>query len=94
MPTGTVGLTFNYEGGSEALIFKLDASKRGGVQITFEGFDAEDATFQYIPQGGTTPITVTGSTGPAPVLIGEGFSLSQISISGLAAGEYPITCIQ
>lgn len=67
---------------------------RNGVQIDANGFNLEDATIKITMANGAekTPIIAAG-TGET-VIVGFRFSMSKVSISGVAAGTYVVTFSQ
>lgn len=62
---------------------------RSGIQIDVDGFDLADAAVTAINSVGASITLSTTGMGKTAIL-GEGFALSSIIISGLAAGTYPV----
>lgn len=71
--------------------YTFDLGHYGGYQIDADGFNVEAATIVVTTRSGAqktvAPVAGTGEAG----LIAEGFGVSRIVISGIAAGTYPIT---
>lgn len=62
---------------------------RSGIQIDVDGFDLSSATVTAVNSvGGTIALSTTGMGKTA--ILGEGFAVSSIVITGLAAGTYPV----
>ena len=85
-------ITWTSTGASDTLTcYTHDLGHFGGYQIDADGFDVEDATIVAHTRSGATktvaPVDGTGEAG----LIAEGFGVSMIVISNIAAGSYPVT---
>jgi hypothetical protein len=67
---------------------------RNGVQIDADGFDLATATINVTTRTGAVK-TANAPTGAGETcLVGQGFSIQKIVISGIAAGTYPVTFSQ
>jgi len=83
-------------GGESDILTCPDVSPqiRDGVQIDSNGFNLEDATITTTMQNGAQKQpTIAAGTGET-VIVGFRFSMSAVSISGVAAGTYTVTFSQ
>ncbi len=63
---------------------------RSGVQIEADGFNLETATITATAKSGATKsVTVEAGSGEI-IVVGEGFSLTKIQISGITGGPYNV----
>lgn len=82
-------------GVGDTFTVNLDASRRLGVQIASSGFLLDAAVIKVLGQGSTDLKTVAAVTGAGSLeLVGEGFKLSQVQISGIPAGNYFVCVTQ
>ena len=72
----------------------ISPSIRNGVQIDADGFDLATATINATTKTGATK-TANAPTGAGETcLVGQGYSMVKIVLSGIAAGTYPVTFSQ
>jgi hypothetical protein len=64
---------------------------RGGVQIDADGITLESATITVTTKAGVTHVAVAPSGSGETCLVGQGFSISKIVLSGVSAGTYNVT---
>ncbi len=92
--TAVIGepITWVSTGTSDTLdCYTHDLGHYGGYQIDADGFNVEAATIVVHTRSGAqktvAPVASTGESG----LVAEGFGVSRIVISNIAAGSYPVT---
>lgn len=70
--------------------YDISAQNLNGVQIEVDGFDLTTATITHTNSvGGDDDVTVA-ATAVSFGLAGEGFAMTQLAISGIAAGTYTV----
>lgn len=92
--SGTPNPSFRvpYVGGATPLTLNLNEQLQN-VALTFVGFDSSQATVMALPVGADDLKTVTVATAEHTMKILQ-TPLSQVQISGLAAGTYLVTAFQ
>lgn len=85
-------ITWASTGTSDTLdCYTFDLGHYGGYQIDADGVTLENATVVVHTRSGATK-TVSAVTGVGEAgLFAEGFGVSRIVISNVAAGSYPVT---
>jgi hypothetical protein len=68
----------------------INPNLRHGVQIDADGITLESATITVTTTAGATKVVAAPSGAGESVLVGEGFSITKIVLSGVAAGTYPV----
>lgn len=72
----------------------ISPSIRNGVQLDADSITIESATVTVTLKTGVTKVVTVETGSGETCLIGEGFSMQKIVLSGVAAGTYNVTFSQ
>lgn len=67
---------------------------RNGVQIDADGITLENATITATTKTGVTKVANAPTGAGETCLVGQGFSITSVVLSGVAAGTYNVTFSQ
>lgn len=98
---GMAGQENAFKGGDDSLYIPLatilgrnGSRAKTGFQISADGFEISEAVVEVWPDGAGEAVLVDAPEGAgSAATYGEGFYLSAVEISGLAAGDYKVTII-
>lgn len=81
-----------FSGGADVLRCKLIGNCRNGVQIQADGVTLEDAVVKVRSRGSQEWQTVALLEGSGPnAVVGDGFYLDEVEVSGVDAGDWQFT---
>lgn len=66
----------------------INGNRQSGVEIDSDSIAFENATITVTTKAGASKVVAAPASAGKSVLVGEGFAVSKIVISGMAAGTY------
>lgn len=76
--------------GDTITCYDISSEIRNGVQIDTTGFDVDTATITVTTKGGAVKVANAPASSGQACLTGDKWSMSTISLSGIAAGTYTV----
>lgn len=86
--TAQPGVTTSFSGGADDLVCTFSSLSRAGAVIQCTGFTLDQCTVQAKTTVGSYDTITT--TAVYSAVVGQGFQLSSIRLSGLAGGTYSV----